>query len=466
MWVRTACGSRNTAEDLVALLTVAGLEGQADIAERLRERFERVDKLSTIVLAQALLAAETWRENVRPWVDELLRRQRSDGSWKSARLAEESVAVTAWAVRALSPWRDEASIAQAADHGLAYLRSTLCDLGWDSPALASTYVLTAVLRALATGLGDPALSENGLHRLRQSQRADGGWGGGPGEPSSSEHTAAAVIALAESDAFRYVPARPALRAVSEMSGALDELNRRQKATAADIEAQVEDRAAQILADRDRLRKEIDDLRKVADLLRVQIPIEGSAENPYPANRRNALYPASRSSADPYRASRSSVTVLRSVLAVVITAVGTAVAGIFANSLTTGMSGTSLLLVGISVLGSIGVLFLSPKVLDRARSRQALHLSSIGTAASELMDGFVVCTEELTARELQDVAYELISEGAELPRDYARRFFRERFYRQNPDPTATQWLRTWMEDYVNANEDVRKEFLSRLRKTVS
>ena len=142
VWIRTKASSPDTAEALISLLAVA--EGPLDGSHTDDLRAELAEKLkngdpSTVILARALLVAERWpetaRETARPWVERVIGRQQSDGSWPSAHLAEESVPVTAWAVRALAPWRDRPDVAMAADRGLAYLRSVLQEQGWTSPTL-------------------------------------------------------------------------------------------------------------------------------------------------------------------------------------------------------------------------------------------------------------------------------------------------------------------------------------------
>lgn len=441
VWVRRTHGSRETAEDLIALLAVAGTEGQPDgaYADRLSGNLaERITEVSTVLLARALLAAETQPETARPWLEELLARQRGDGSWQSARRADEAIPVTAWAVRALAAWRALPDAARAADRGLAYLRLILRERGWASPALANTYVLAIVTRALATGSGDPELSEEGLNRLRRRQRPDGGWGAGPGEPPSAEQTAAAVIAFAECGAFQYVPLRSARQAVSELTAAQAELARRHESLESDMDARVEERAAYILADRDRLQRRVNELQKDVDGLRGLI----SAAN-----------------VDPPETKVHRGTIYTTLLSVALSVGAAATTGLIANR-----SGKQSWLVTSVYIGALVITIVT--AVGVYLVRPGLASIESGLAGSRLVDAFMTASEPLTARERQDVAYELIREGAELPADYARRFFQEWFYRRELDPSVAQALRRWIEDYVGADEGTRKEFLSRLRKTVA
>jgi hypothetical protein len=447
-WTHATHGSCDTADDLIALLSIAGTEGRAEgsYADRLGDDLGgRIATVSTGLLARALPAAGTARETARPWLDELLARQRGDGSWQSAGHAG-SIPVTACAVRALAPWRSLPHVAKAADRGLAYLRAVLGERGWDSPALTTTYVLTLVIRALATGTSDSALVEEGLGRLREYQRPDGGWGGGPGEPSSAEQTAAAVIAFAESEAFRYVPLRTARQAVSELTASLADLARRHEALDSQIDARVEERAGRILADRDRLQRRLDDHRRTSDAPREQ------ADAPTEA--------WSRIGGEILSWLRSEAFFFLLVSGSVVVSMAWAIPYVFRiNSIV-------IRTVVIVVLALVAIFMLAVSGLGFVTGLKSSRSSLTGTEAGRLVDGFMRASERLSVGDRQDVAYELVKEGAELPADYARRLFQEWVYRNELDTAVAQDLLRWMDDYVSAGEETRKEFLSRLRKAVA
>lgn len=449
VWIGSAFPSLDTTEDLISLLAV--VEGQSDGTDTDGLRGKLAVNLgngdpSTVLLARALLAAEHWphvaRATARPWVDRVLGRQLSDGSWSSAHLAEESVPVTAWAVRALAPWRDRREVATAADRGLTYLRSVLGKQGWTSPALTGTYVLTVVLRALATGSGQAELSEEGLDRLRLLQGPDGGWGGGPGEPSSSEHTAAAVIALAEFEAFRFVSLRLTRLTVAELQSELSELAKKQAVVNANIDAWVEERAGKILADRNRLQQRVDDL-------------QASLKNARMIRRTVLLNLLKRSSVSAAKARRITVTGLMALLVVgmVVTWLNAIAMDRFGVVLRYGIAG-----VDASVTIALGYLIV------RAEWRESHAVD--GMAASFLMIDFIEMTDGLSARDSQELAYGLIREGAELPYDYAYRFFQEYIYRRKFPLIRMRQLDNWITAYLKADGKTRKEFLAHLRETLS
>jgi len=168
-----------TAQDAIGLLILASADQDIDgrYPEELRSTLRAAlkhldsDRVSTLTLAQAVLATEPWpdehKKRVQPWVDELVRRGQGADAWHKARLPEESLPVTSLAVRALAPWKHLNAVEAVVQRGLEYLHSHLHESGWESRALSGTYALTLVLRALATDADcEPELFEKGLDLLR------------------------------------------------------------------------------------------------------------------------------------------------------------------------------------------------------------------------------------------------------------------------------------------------------------
>lgn len=451
--VQDHSASATALHELTSLVMIAnadGGDGPAPPGDRLADRLAEREP-STSALAQALLAAEPWRDRglARPWMERLLGRQQSDGSWSAAGDPQGSPVATAWAVRALQAWLYEPDAARAAERGLARLRSVLREHGWDSPALSGTYALCAVLRAMATGAGrDDGLCDEGLERLWSSQRPDGGWGGGPDEPSNAEHTAVAVLALAEFDSFRFVPLRSARRALGELTAALSAAEERSRASDVEIDARVEERAKQILADRNRLRKE------VARQERIIASLSGAEARPtampYVEMSKNLtlISRASKGIESPHFA-----------LAVIATAAFATFLA-FQNTEKESDPAYAIIFTILSFFFTTFALSISIAIFRQiASSRRSKHPSS---ASQHLLKSFMEATSKLPPSQREDLTYELTAESAGLPVEFTERRLLTYIARRNFLPETMGALSHWIDEYLSASDQTREGFLERLR----
>jgi hypothetical protein len=84
---------------------------------------------------------------------------------------------------------------------------------------------------------------------------DGSWGGGAGEPGTTEATGLCLLALVAAGENKYVPARLARAAVTEMQDHLDEAIGERDRLRQDVEKRVQDECGQVVGERNELLKE-------------------------------------------------------------------------------------------------------------------------------------------------------------------------------------------------------------------
>ncbi|MEV8630691.1 hypothetical protein AB0395_03460 [Streptosporangium sp. NPDC051023] len=451
-----------TVQDAVGLLILATADQDIDgrypdeLRSALHAALEHVDgdRVSTLTLIQAVLAAEPWpdehRARARPWVDELVRRGQGADGWHRTGLPEESLPVTSLAVRALAPWRHDRAVKRVVQPGLDHLRSHLLRDGWASAALSGTYALTLVLRALATDADrEPGLFEEGLDLLRSRQRSDGGWTGGEREHGSSgvEHTAAAVTALAEAGACRYVPLLAARPVIRELTTSLDEVTRRQVALEEDVERQVEERLGRAITERRQLRRRLQEreaeLRHLHRLVDEKESPSGTVsvkDSPSVRGREvrwlllGVTFLGSSSFVVNLLARDQTASVLGSVLPAVIT------------GLTAGTAAAST--------------FLLRRVANRAKPE------SPGTReVRRLVDVFMDVTGELSPSVREELVYRLAREGADLPPELFLRFLTELTIKLHIDRETNRRLRPWMETFAKMEPQDRQVLIVQLRQAI-
>lgn len=455
-----------TAQDAIALLVLATAdqETEGSYTEELRASLRTAlkyldsDRLSTLTLAQAVLATELWpdeyKNRAQPWVQELVQRGQGADAWNKAGLPEESLPVTALAVRALAPWRLHNSVAAVMQRGLEHLRSHLFAHGWASPALSGTYVLSLVLRALVCDTdSEPELSEEGLGLLRSRQRSDGGWTGTEASHGSSsvEHTAAAITALAESGCCRYVPLLGTRGVIRQLTKSLDEVTQLEAALQEDIEGQVEERVGQAISERDQLRKRLKNREteiksQEAEIVRLR---EFVSELERPPKTRSTLgLPV------PLRP-RWLVLIVQTVSIAAI-----AVATIVKNFTISGR-------ILLYVVGAITLVLSVPLLFWYIRSDVPTSPSESPSArrSRRLVEEFMDATEDLPASTREELVYRLAREGTDLPPGLFLRFLTELTNQLRIDRDTNRRLRGWIEKFAEIEPQDRHALISQLRRAV-
>jgi hypothetical protein len=387
-------------------------------------------------------------------VQELVRRGQGADAWDKVGLPEESLPVTALAVRALAPWRLHNSVAAVMQRGLEHLRSHLFAHGWASPALSGTYVLSLVLRALVCDTdSEPELSEEGLGLLRSRQRSDGGWTGTEASHGSSsvEHTAAAITALAESGCCRYVPLLGTRGVIRQLTKSLDEVTQLEAALQEDIEGQVEERVGQAISERDQLRKRLKNREteiksQEAEIVRLR---EFVSELERPPKTRSTLgLPV------PLRP-RWLVLIVQTVSIAAI-----AVATIVKNFTISGR-------ILLYVVGAITLVLSVPLLFWYIRSDVPTSPSESPSArrSRRLVEEFMDATEDLPASTREELVYRLAREGTDLPPGLFLRFLTELTNQLRIDRDTNRRLRGWIEKFAEIEPQDRHALISQLRRAV-
>lgn len=208
---------------------------------------------------------------IKSLTDTLLEQQRlDDGSWPAVSGEQGSVVATSVAIRALASTNDDRARDPLA-RGLRFVQNQLEAHGWEASGVGDVYSLAMILRAVSEVPGtDYELIQMGIDTLVEMVNEDGGWGGGPSEPSNIESTTLAVLALLAAGENRFVPARLASAALQESQRLLDQAINERNRLRDDVEMQVQNQINLVVQERDRLRRESDDNKKSTDRLNEQM----------------------------------------------------------------------------------------------------------------------------------------------------------------------------------------------------
>lgn len=453
-----------TIQDAIGLLALATADQDIDgrYPEELRSTLRTAlthldsDRVSTVTLAQAVLATESWSDEhkkwAQPWVDELVRRGQGADAWHKAGLPEESLPVTSLAVRALAPWKHRHAVEVVVQCGLEHLRSHLLGDGWESRALSGTYALTLVLRALATDPDcEPQLSEEGLDLLRSRQRSDGGWTGGEQERGSSsvEHTAAAVTALTEYGVCRYVPLLATRSVIRQLTTSLDEVTKRQAALEEDIDGQVEERLGRAITERQQLRRRLQERESELKRLRRRVDETESLSETLP-DKRSSLTRR-------WLPLNSTVMAMAASLLVVLITFRDSI-----PRLDTPFSAIMSTVIGIIIVFGPLVIF----GIFTNSTRKSVSESVSAKRARRFVDDFMDATEDLPASVREELVYRLAREGADLPSDLFLRFLTELTSKHlRIDRDTDRRLRSWMEEFARVEPQERRALIARLRRII-
>ncbi|WP_078940718.1 prenyltransferase/squalene oxidase repeat-containing protein [Streptomyces cellulosae] len=464
-------------EELLDLIRVAHAEDRSsDYAKQLRGRLfasaqavkDGNRSFSTAVASRALLESAAWEENsqlAQPWQKALLDRQDAEtGGWPLVEDSNEvSITATAWAVRSLAIADSEGSEV-AVSGGLQYIESLIRNRGWtdifDSQGM---YTVALVLQAVSsTQLGDQGIINDGVQLVRTRMNEDGGWGGGPGDPSGIEYTAAVVMALVESGENRFLPTRVVKEALADLQLGIREIVADRDSLRDAFERRVLEHCGHIKHERDGLQEKISQAESEAKALNKRLR---------ELERNAALY---RHGLARIRTGRPLPKALLAAAAVTLVAIVCA-PYFFSDTIATIVSGTlAVLLVAGGVFYALGQrtidqrrnlhrgLAFDEAVMDLMASTPTLiHKRNM----TRLLDDFRYATENLPPGTREELVYRLLREGAHIPPDIGPRYIRELLLELHIPPRESQRLEVWLETIMILEPDGRRALLTQLRRVI-
>ncbi len=138
----------------------------------------------------------------------------------------------------------------------------IADKGWEGIGIGKGDVFTqaTVLGALSC-CGAIEQIEKGLSVIEAAANSDGGWGPCAGEPTTIESTALVLRAFVACGETRYIPYRSAAASAAALTARCEKLEAELAALSNDIDDRVTRRSREILADRNKIRGDVEKLRE-------------------------------------------------------------------------------------------------------------------------------------------------------------------------------------------------------------
>lgn len=200
-------------------------------------------------------------EMVKTWTDRLLDLQHPDGGWPTVNENSSSVVATAMSLQVLNRLTGD-RIMESLRRGLLFVGNQLTEKTWKNLGMGGdTLSTTTVLRALAeTPIADYSWTKQGVDLLFTRMNPDGSWGDGPGEPGNVENTALCLLALAAAGQTRFVPARLAKVAITEVQSHLSQITDERDKLRQDIETRVNEVSDNLFRERNDLLVENENLK--------------------------------------------------------------------------------------------------------------------------------------------------------------------------------------------------------------
>jgi prenyltransferase beta subunit len=443
------------------------------IQERLWRELQHPETIRTRDFAETLLilarAKNADKELLSRCANHLVEMERDgDGSWSGDFVGERSVVVTAMAILALDA-TDKFATGVCVKRGLNYIENAISEGGWEQIGVGSDNFATAVvLRAMAE-CGDSTRISEGIVVLQSSQNSDGGWGGGPGEPSNNETTAVALSALIACGENRFVTQRAALARISEITARYQAVDSELLKLKRDIEEQVNKRSGKLVEDRDSLRREVERLRKT--MMELQQKSEIAQEAAFRERERyrtlsnylsrDALIPDQR--ARLVRLAERGALLLIGVISVLTLFLDITGIRFFGFS----SSRIFIPMIGISGMGLLATSFLTELFNgQRLSSRLKIEYSMESLHSSReriyIMD-FMEITSELDPRVREELTYALISRIGEMPPDVGMRALDSLVDRYGLDSRIRRPLLHWLESFLVLSLPARRTVLEELRR---
>ncbi|WP_286253819.1 prenyltransferase/squalene oxidase repeat-containing protein [Streptomyces graminofaciens] len=480
--------SGGSIEELLDLMTVSISEEDknSEYASALHQQFQAAfhaansgnRTLSTQILSRALYISTQWSNEDQLSLSLLslvLKRQRAQtGAWSQIEGSDEdSISATAWAVRAISKISTKESNG-ATSNGLQYIKSQLVDRGWEGACAGGGLLTTAVvLRAVsAVDLRDDLdLVDSGVEYLRSQINPDGGWGGGTGEVSSVEHTAAAVVALAESGENKFVPVRITRETVNALQSQVAEIASERDSLTEDFEGRILEHCGRVKRERDDFRKRVRQAEARASELEEAVAQlqRGIAERDHERlSLMSTIRPAQLMN-------RRGISRSERLLCIpIFILLGVTVAAPYVLKSTE----IAAIVSSVSILALV-LLFLywfrrvtyrrNSFLVDRLMAEQLLFEPSLKphrrVQLDILLDSFRYATEDFPPSIREELVYRLLRDGVDIPQDIGSRYIRELMLDLHIPPRRSQGLEAWLERVMSLDPDNRRILFSQLRRAI-
>jgi hypothetical protein len=192
----------------------------------------------------------------------LISYQLPDGSWPASDGSPGCLITTAIALQAFTDLKIDYT-KDPIERGLHYLIKSLKAEGDQSlDYTGDTFAKATLLSALAKipGASYQLISEL-VNDLLKLLNEDGGWGGGPTEPSTVECTSLALLALTDAGENRYIPARLAEAALHDLSAEVYKVSKELDQLKQDFDGKMQQQIGNVIHERDKLRKENKEIKK-------------------------------------------------------------------------------------------------------------------------------------------------------------------------------------------------------------
>ncbi|HYW73353.1 MAG TPA: hypothetical protein VE961_20190, partial [Pyrinomonadaceae bacterium] len=203
-------------------------------------------------------------EIIKLWSQQLMKLQLVSGSWPAAAGAEVgSLIATSMAVRALTHVTTEQAL-EICQRGVKYLHKCIdSDNGWQNLGSGNdTYSQAVVLRSLAeVPTVNYGIIQAGIDTLLSRKNEDGSWGTGLGEPGNVEITSLSLLALVVAGENRFVPARLAKAALTEVQFQLTQATEERDKLSQDFARRIQDECGGVVTERNTLLKQNADLQQ-------------------------------------------------------------------------------------------------------------------------------------------------------------------------------------------------------------
>jgi hypothetical protein len=216
---------------------------------------------SVRTICSILLAALEWGDCSQSLAcmltERLIKMQNTDGSWPSAGGDSSSIVASAMAIRVLTRLEKTDDGGNTLRRGLIFLNSEIDRKTWSGIGIeGDTFSQAVVLRALAEAQSNEyKCIQDGIDILLSSMNMDGSWGGGAGEPGNVENTALSLLALVAAGENKFLPARLAKAAITDLQAQLGEVNRERDNLRQDFDRKIQDECGLVVQERNKLIKE-------------------------------------------------------------------------------------------------------------------------------------------------------------------------------------------------------------------
>lgn len=283
--------------DLAHFTELAGLESDQEVGFVQELRSKLLDQLEACLHQPSAIAIREFATAVRalassgPRSSAKLTRATQhllslenveDGGWPSVASGATSLVATAHVLEALIAL-GETKYGDEIRRAARYLSDSAKTIGWQELGQNSgLYVPACILRAIESQAGSDVV-DAGVVAL-QAAVSSVGWGEAPGQPATIENTATVLIALIKCGENKFVHYRAAADRIANLQGEVKNTAEELASLRQGLERQVALQNANILADRDKLRRETNRLR--SQVSRLEETVRQRERDALEESRRN------------------------------------------------------------------------------------------------------------------------------------------------------------------------------------